>query len=111
MGHVAEVARAEQMPTAGQVERGLGLALRVQRYSCQRLALVADRNCTGCGQAIFAGYGNRNGRLRPAVQVARLCAQRGLRGLCLLALSQGQRGHRQRNTQSCNQFKPQTAAD
>src|ERR1039457_7613660 len=90
----------------------LGLALGVERGSGQGLAAVADGDGAGGRQSIFAGYGDGDSSLGEATLIASLRGKRCLRGQTLRTIrSHCQRGHRQSDTKSCNQLKPQTAAD
>ena len=112
MRGVAGVSRGERVVAFGQVEGRRGVALGVERNTGNLPALVTDDDCAGGRLPVLAGDGDAEGDLGTPALVAGLRGQRGLRGHTpRVRGGERQRRQRQRDAYSCNQLKPQTAAD
>jgi hypothetical protein len=111
VGCVAGIRRGQGMIAFRQGNDEGSLARGVEGGACCLGSAIADDYDAGCGTTIFAGNGHVEGSAGMAVLVEGV---HGEGGLCRQPWSvfrgQSQSGNGERNTQCCNQLKPQTAA-
>jgi len=106
---IAEINSPQRVIAGRQRKLECGLAFQVQRSAAQLQFAFTDDHSACCRKPILAYDGHIS--LRVSVLLLSLHRQRGLGGQSPRVFRCNcRRRQRQRDTQSCNQLKPQTAA-
>ena len=114
MAGVANISGGQGVLAGGQSQIDGGVTLVVEGGAGKRVSVVSERDGAGGGKSIVTNDGDCQVGDGAAGLVAGFRGERGLGGLCLCRKAmrgETSRGQSQRNAQSCNRFKPQTAAD